>query len=82
MNENDNDSPYAIDTIYGMAPLQILAINPHAPALLPFSKRTWKLPLAWTIKGRCHLDYAREYNGSVLIEMIIITNTQQVITSK
>uniref|UniRef100_A0A7S3Q5N8 Uncharacterized protein n=1 Tax=Chaetoceros debilis TaxID=122233 RepID=A0A7S3Q5N8_9STRA len=72
LNEHGYNVALEIDTIHGMNPLQMLSINPHAPAVSIAALLNANVEAAFRLDngGNMSLDYAREYNVDGLVEMI------------
>ena len=70
--ENGNESALQIDPIYGMTPLHMLSMNPHAPpdSIAALLNCNMEAILSLDDKQKSPLDYARDYNVGGLIGMI------------
>jgi len=72
LNEHGDDLALQTDTIHGMNPLHILAMNPNAPADAIPALLNVNLEAAFCLdnQGKIPLDYAGEYNVGGLVGMI------------
>ena len=70
--EHDNDSALQTDGNYGMTPLHMLAMNPHAPAdsISTLLNSNQEAVFSLDNEEKTPLDYARDYNVGGLVGMI------------
>ena len=73
LKTHGNDSARRLDIIYGMTPLHVLAMNPHASADILSGTLLGASMEAVCYKdryGKIPLDYACEYNVPGLLKMV------------
>jgi len=72
LTEHDNDSALQTDATYGMTPLHMLAMNPHAPAdsISTLLNSNQEAVFSLDNEEKTPLDYARDYNVGGLVGMI------------
>lgn len=74
LDGHGNDSALQTDTIHGMNPLHILAMNPNAPAdaISALLNANMEAAFCQDNQGKMPLDYAGEYNVDGLVGMITV----------